>query len=162
MRSLKKGFTLVEMMIVVAIIAVLAGVAIPQYNKYVKKSEASEGIGLMKQIIDAETVYKSTKGSYKEVTSVADLTVLNIDIPTGAKFQYFKAKECNGAILAKASTDSGYAADKSIYLASPDINITSSAEYVGNEDYFDGNSFIHDFVNMTTSGKAPKCNGTAF
>lgn len=54
----RKGFTLIELMIVVAIIGVLAAVAIPAYSDYVKKSRESEAISSLGDIRKAQIAYK--------------------------------------------------------------------------------------------------------
>jgi prepilin-type N-terminal cleavage/methylation domain-containing protein len=56
-RKSEKGFTLVELMIVVAIIGILAAIAIPAFIKYIKRSKASEANGIVKKMQDGAKSY---------------------------------------------------------------------------------------------------------
>jgi len=68
------GFTLIEMMVIVAIIGILAAVAYPSYDEYVKRGNRSEGQALLSDAAAAQERYYSQNYSY--ITSTADLAKL--------------------------------------------------------------------------------------
>lgn len=64
MRVQYRGFTLIEIMIVVAIIAILAVVAVPAYNQYITKSKRVDAAAALVQLAQAMERYYSVNYSY--------------------------------------------------------------------------------------------------
>ncbi|WP_336269022.1 pilin [Vreelandella arctica] len=74
-RSKKQGgFTLIELMIVVAIIGVLASIAVPQYQNYVGRAQVSEAISLMSPAKTAISEYYITRGEFPATNEQAGLS----------------------------------------------------------------------------------------
>jgi len=73
MKKMQKGFTLIELMIVVAIIAILAAIALPAYQNYVAKSQATAGLADIRGGVTAYEEGIQAGGRADDPTVVANL-----------------------------------------------------------------------------------------
>ena len=88
----KKGFTMVELLIVLIILGILVAVATPMYLANVARSRASEAVGMMGTIRQAERELFQRSNAYTAAAGVAGLTTLGIPADTT---QYFSRAAYN-------------------------------------------------------------------
>lgn len=71
MRAPRKGFTLIELMVTVAIVGILAAIAYPSYNNHVRKTKRAEGKTRLLQVAQLQERWFTEKNTY--TTNVASL-----------------------------------------------------------------------------------------
>ena len=108
MKTMQKGFTLIELMIVVAIIGILAAIAIPAYQDYTTRAKITEGISLADAAKVSVSDYYNANGSLPAdnatsgVTDTATAIVKSITVNAGSievAFNAFASGVSDGDLL---------------------------------------------------------------
>ena len=109
MKKMQKGFTLIELMIVVAIIAILAAIAIPAYQDYLIRSQVSEGAVLADGSKTAMAEFYSNTGKFPPTNVSAGLATA-----ASIKGQYVSSVDVSTAVGKITATFSGTKANAKI------------------------------------------------
>ncbi|MBH6006085.1 pilin [Neisseria meningitidis] len=103
MNTLQKGFTLIELMIVIAIVGILAAVALPAYQDYTARAQVSEAILLAEGQKSAVTEYYLNHGTWPSNNSDAGVASTATDI----KGKYVEKVEVAKGVITAEMKSSG-------------------------------------------------------
>ncbi|EKO3655089.1 pilin [Vibrio metschnikovii] len=123
----QQGFTLIELMIVVAIIGVLATVAVPAYKDYVSKSEASSAIATLRALQTPAELIIQDEGKLEKLAALGTsenangLGTISIEGENGLKFTFTKGALKDASITLERNEDTGWTCKASEKIAQFDI-----------------------------------------
>ncbi|WP_440998175.1 pilin [Arhodomonas sp. SL1] len=106
MKRTQQGFTLIELMIVVAIIGILAAIAIPAYQDYVARSQVTEGLNLASGQKTTVTEFYNTEGTF----TGADSGSAGIPTATDVSGEYVEKVAVSSGVITATFNSSGVSA----------------------------------------------------
>lgn len=139
MKTMQKGFTLIELMIVIAIIGILASVAIPQYQNYIARSEVQSSLGDVRGPIMAVEDYVARYGSIGTNKQIQDYTGFAMPASLTSSTDKWEIKNtaatANPDFTVQFKGQSSALINGQNYKLTPSVPsaITGGADTVGNE-----------------------------
>lgn len=94
MKNVQQGFTLIELMIVVAIIGILASMAIPAYQTYTIRAQIAEGLQMAGPVQNAVAEYRTERGTFP-----TDNTEAGAEIPGAYSGTFVSSVTVNLAVV---------------------------------------------------------------
>jgi type IV pilus assembly protein PilA len=117
LKQVQKGFTLIELMIVVAIIGILAAIAIPAYQNYTVRSQVTEGLNLADGWQTAVAEFYAQNGTWPSSSAVVGNVATGVMQMAGAttgKYVSNVGITAGGVIAATYSNTAGFQANAKI------------------------------------------------
>lgn len=112
-----KGFSLIEMIVAVAIISILASLSIPAFNSKVRKSRRTEGITALLETSREFEEYRSQNGAYPPS---------NTNLPSNSDFYRYNSTTTSNSYTINAVAQGGQASDVEGNYSCSTISITNT------------------------------------
>ena len=154
MKSVQKGFTLIELMIVIAIIGILAAIAIPAYQNYVIRAQATEGSSIIGSL---ETAFEECYANSGTAASCSKNTAVGIPASKTISGTYVKSAVlgAGGQITVTYNTNANKDIAGATVVWTPYKSLDGNITWLCNDGTASKNAIAASNLQPVTGGATP-------